>query len=63
MLDWIAETIWKIVNYVPAQFVAQDSPNFVLIRAMFGLILIVLVVAAIGFAFSVSRRVRNGPTP
>jgi hypothetical protein len=31
-----------------AQFVTQDSPNFVLVRAMFGFIFIVLLVFIIG---------------
>jgi Zn-dependent protease with chaperone function len=44
MLDWIVEGIIAIVTFVPALFVAEDSPNFMLIRAMFGLLLIVLVV-------------------
>jgi hypothetical protein len=33
----------KIVTSVPALFVAEDSPTFTAVRAMFGLILIVLV--------------------
>jgi hypothetical protein len=44
MLDWISETILAIVTFVPALFVAEESPNFMLIRAMFGLLLILLVV-------------------
>lgn len=67
MLDWIADTLLKIVNYVPALFVAHDSANFMLIRAMFGLILIVLIVVVIagsGYIWSaVSRRLRNRSTP
>jgi hypothetical protein len=47
MLDWIANAVLAIVNYLPAQFVTQDSPNFTLVRAMFGLIFIVLVVLLI----------------
>ena len=43
MLDWFSETMLKIVTSVPALFVAEDSPTFVAVRAMFGLILIVLV--------------------
>jgi hypothetical protein len=38
MPHWISETIMTIVNFVPALFVPQDSPQFTLIRAMFGLI-------------------------
>ena len=43
MLDWFSETMLKIVTTVPALFVAEDSPTFTAVRAMFGLILIVLV--------------------
>jgi hypothetical protein len=41
---WISETVWTIVTFVPALFVAEDSPNFALIRAMFALMLVVLIV-------------------
>jgi hypothetical protein len=44
MLDRIAETIWVIVTSVPAWLVPEGSPNFFSIRAMFGLLLIALVV-------------------
>ena len=44
MPHWISETIWTIVTFVPALFVPEDSPNFALIRAMFALMLIVLIV-------------------
>jgi hypothetical protein len=43
MLDWIGEKILAIVTFVPALFVAEDSPTFMAIRAMFGLLLIVLI--------------------
>jgi hypothetical protein len=44
MLDWISDTIWSIVTYVPAIFVDQNSPSFEAVRAMFGLLLIALIV-------------------
>jgi hypothetical protein len=44
MLDWIAEKIMAIVTFIPALIVEQDSPNFMLVRAMFGLLLIVAIV-------------------
>ena len=47
MLDWISDTIMAIVTAVPAIFVEQESPNFPLIRAMFGLILIAVIVSVI----------------
>jgi hypothetical protein len=47
MLEWIAEKIMAVVNWVPAWIVEEGSPNFMLIRGMFGLILIVLIVYVI----------------
>jgi hypothetical protein len=44
MLDWIAEKIMAIVTFIPALIVEQDSPNFMLVRAMFGPLLIVAIV-------------------
>ena len=44
MLDWISSTILAITASVPAWLVAEDSPNFLLVRAMFGLLLIVFIV-------------------
>jgi hypothetical protein len=44
MLEWIADKIFAIVTAVPALFVDEKTPNFMLIRAMFGLLLIVLIV-------------------
>jgi hypothetical protein len=47
VLEWIADRVLAIVTYVPAWFVAESSPNFMLIRTMFALLLIVLIVFAI----------------
>jgi cbb3-type cytochrome oxidase subunit 1 len=47
MFDWISDTIMAIVTYVPALIVDRDSPSFELIRAMFGMILIAVVVYVI----------------
>jgi hypothetical protein len=44
MLDWIGEKILAVVSFVPALFVAEDSSHFILVRGMFGLLLIVLIV-------------------
>jgi hypothetical protein len=46
MLEWLVETILAIVNFVPALFVAQDSPSFVLVRGLFGLLFVLLVLCA-----------------
>jgi hypothetical protein len=54
MLDWFSETMLKVVTSVPALFVAEDSPTFTAVRAMFGSILIVLVAYLIA-----KRRIRS----
>jgi hypothetical protein len=43
MLDWFAEHIMALINYLPPVFVS-DEHHFVLIRTMFALLLVVLVV-------------------
>lgn len=57
MPHWISEKIMAIVSFIPALFVDPESANFTLIRAMFGLILIALVVYAISLV--TTRRVRR----
>jgi peptidoglycan/LPS O-acetylase OafA/YrhL len=43
MLDWISESILAIVHAVPAVFV-NDEHHFFLMRAMFALLIMVLLV-------------------
>jgi hypothetical protein len=62
MLDWIAEKIWAMASYVPALIVDQNSPSFHLVRAMFGLILIVsilFVVAMCPFRSAIAHYLRR----
>ena len=50
MLSWLSDTIFSIVTYLPPWFVDVDSPRFVIIRGMFGLLLILAVVLLIAMA-------------
>ncbi len=43
MLDWIAERIMALINFLPPVFVS-DEHHFGLVRTMFALLLVVLVV-------------------
>ena len=43
MLDWIGAKILALMTLLPAVFVDEKSPTFTAIRAMFGLVFIVLV--------------------
>lgn len=47
MLDWIIEKFILVLNYVPEVIVDVDSPNFQLIRAMWGLLLLVVLLTAL----------------
>jgi hypothetical protein len=47
MLDRIADGLLAIINSVPALIVQQDSATFLVIRAMFTLLLVVLIVFVI----------------
>jgi hypothetical protein len=47
MLDWLAEKIWAVVTWMPAWFVEEGSPQFMVIRGMFAILLITLVVYVI----------------
>jgi len=44
MLHRISEGFFAILASVPAVFTEHGSPNFMLVRAMFGLIIIALIV-------------------
>ena len=44
MPHWISEFILSIFNSVPALIVEETSPHFELVRAMYGLVLLALIV-------------------
>ena len=44
MIDWIVEKLLSVAHWVPAIFLDEGSPNHDLVRAMFALLLLVLVV-------------------
>jgi hypothetical protein len=44
MFDRLTEGFLAVLSWVPAVFVEPNSPNFWLVRAMFGLIIIVAIV-------------------
>jgi cbb3-type cytochrome oxidase subunit 1 len=47
MLDWFVEKLLSVAHWVPALFLDEGSPNHNLVRAMFALLLLVLVVYVI----------------
>jgi hypothetical protein len=59
----ISEFIISIIDYIPALFLEQDSPNFRVVRAMSTLIVVALLVAVFAlighFRFKVAACVRS----
>lgn len=43
MLDWLSDTFFSLMHAFPAVFTEPNSPNFLLARAMVGLIIIALI--------------------
>lgn len=61
MLDWIGAKILALMTLLPAVFVDEKSPTFTAVRAMFGLVFIVLVaylVATRPFRSAIARCMR-----
>jgi hypothetical protein len=56
MLDWFSDKLMEIVTFIPALFIDQKSPNFDLVRAMFGLIMIAAMVYVVAVLTSRRRR-------
>jgi len=50
MLDWIAEKILAIAAFVPP-LLTSDAEHFMLIRAMFALLFVVLIVGLLAMPF------------
>ena len=47
MIDWVVEKILAVAHWVPAVFLEEGSPNHDLVRAMFALLLLMLIVFVI----------------
>ena len=43
MLTWISDTIFRVFSWVPNWLYADDTPRYFIVRAMLGLLLIVVV--------------------
>jgi hypothetical protein len=44
MIDWIVEKLLSATHWVPALFLEAGSPNHGLVRAMFALLLLMVIV-------------------
>ena len=49
MLGWLADGFSSLLQSVPALWTEEGSANFMLVRAMLGLLLIILIACLIAF--------------
>ena len=62
MLTWISDTIFRFFSWVPNWLYTDDTPRYFVVRAMLGLLLIVVVILAIAVC-SHWRRQRRKDAP
>ncbi len=49
MLEWMIDGFFSLLKSVPALWTVEGSANFMLVRAMLGLLLIILIACLIAF--------------
>ena len=47
MLSWISDTIFRAISWIPNWLYADDTPRYLLVRGVLGLLLIVVIMLAI----------------
>lgn len=47
MLSWISETIFHVFSWIPNWLYADDTPRYLIVRGMLGLLLIALIVLVV----------------
>jgi hypothetical protein len=50
MLEWMIDGFFSVLKSIPPLWTEQGSPNFMLVRAMLGLLLIVLIACVVAMA-------------
>lgn len=61
MLSWISDTLFRMFDWIPNWLYADDSPRYLIVRGVLGLLLIVLIVLAVAVWRARSRRGDPGP--
>ena len=46
-MSWISETIFHVFSWIPNWLYADDTPRYLIVRGMLGLLLIVLIILAV----------------
>jgi len=44
VLNWISDTLFRVFSWVPNWLYADDSPRYLIVRSLLGLLLLVIVI-------------------
>ena len=58
MLDWISDVLFRVFGWVPNWLYADDSPRYLIVRSLLGLLLLVSIIMIV--AVWRARRRRQG---
>jgi Gpi18-like mannosyltransferase len=58
VLNWISETLFRVFSWVPNWLYADDTPRYLIVRSLFGVLLLVIVILIV--AVWRARRHRRG---
>jgi hypothetical protein len=47
VLSWISDTIFRAISWIPNWLYADDTPRYLIVRGVLGLLLMVVIVLAI----------------
>jgi hypothetical protein len=47
VLSWISDTIFRAISWIPNWLYADDTPRYLIVRGVLGLLLMVVIILAI----------------
>jgi len=60
VLAWISETTFRVFSWIPNWLYADDTPRYLIVRGMLGLLLIVVVILAVAVWRARTQRQQSG---
>lgn len=59
MLNWLSETIFQLIGWIPNWLYADDTPRYYVVRGFLGMLLLVAIILAIA-VWKAQRTARHG---
>lgn len=47
MLSWISDTLFRAISLIPNWLYADDTPRYLIVRGLLGLLLLVVIILAV----------------